>query len=86
MFHHDPRRRLEFCKRYKAELKSSILQTKIAETPQAACKHFTTNLIYAAKDTEHNEAVALRASKGECANANSRFSRRRHDDRRSGAI
>ncbi len=58
-FHHDPKRWTAFCKRYKAELKSPTLQAKIAETLQAAKKHSTITLIYAAKDTEHNEAVVL---------------------------
>ena len=54
---------------------------------QAARKYSTFTLIYAAKDTEHNKRSCFRlSSKGERANANSRFSRRRHDDRRSGAI
>jgi uncharacterized protein YeaO (DUF488 family) len=60
-FHHDPKRWAEFCKRYKAELKSPQLQKKIADTLQAASKHSTITLIYAAKDTEHNEAVVLHA-------------------------
>jgi uncharacterized protein YeaO (DUF488 family) len=33
----------------------------IADTLQAARKHSTITLIYAAKDTEHNEAVVLQA-------------------------
>jgi uncharacterized protein YeaO (DUF488 family) len=60
-FHHDPERWPEFCKRYKAELKDPELQTIIADTVQKAKKHSTITLIYAAKDTEHNEAVVLQA-------------------------
>ncbi|MGB6870130.1 MAG: DUF488 family protein [Acidobacteriaceae bacterium] len=60
-FHHDPRRWPEFCRRYKAELKSPKLQKIIADTLQAARKHSTITLIYAAKDTQHNEAVVLQA-------------------------
>jgi uncharacterized protein YeaO (DUF488 family) len=59
-FGHDPKRWPEFCKRYKAELKSPTLKKTIADTLQAAGKHSTITLIYAAKDTEHNEAVVLR--------------------------
>jgi uncharacterized protein YeaO (DUF488 family) len=60
-FQHDPKRWPEFCKRYKAELKSPKLQKKIADTLQSAKKHSTITLIYAAKDTKHNEAVVLQA-------------------------
>jgi uncharacterized protein YeaO (DUF488 family) len=60
-FHHDPKRWPEFCKRYKAELKNPNLQRMISDTLQAAKKHSTMTLIYASKDTEHNEAVVLRA-------------------------
>jgi uncharacterized protein YeaO (DUF488 family) len=37
------------------------LQKTIADTLQAAGKHSTITLIYAAKDIEHNEAVVLQA-------------------------
>ncbi len=60
-FHHGPKRWPEFCKLYKAELKSPNLKKTIADTVQAATKHSTITLIYAAKDTEHNEAVVLQA-------------------------
>jgi uncharacterized protein YeaO (DUF488 family) len=60
-FGHDPKRWLEFCERYKAELKSPKLRKIIADTVQAAEKRSTITLIYAAKDTEHNEAVVLQA-------------------------
>jgi len=60
-FQHDPERWPEFCKRYKAELKNPKLEKTIADTARAARKHSTISLIYAAKDTEHNEAVALQA-------------------------
>jgi len=42
-------------------LKDPELQRTIADTVQKAKKHFTITLIYAAKDTEHNEAVVLQA-------------------------
>jgi uncharacterized protein YeaO (DUF488 family) len=60
-FDHDPKRWLEFCKRYKAELKAPKLKKAIADTVHAARKHSKITLIYAAKDTEHNEAVVLQA-------------------------
>jgi uncharacterized protein YeaO (DUF488 family) len=60
-FNHDPTRWLEFCKRYKAELKAPTLKKAIADTLHAARKHSKITLIYAAKDTEHNEAVVLQA-------------------------
>jgi uncharacterized protein YeaO (DUF488 family) len=58
-FHHDPERWPEFCKRYKAELKSPKAQKAIGETLQSAMKHSTITLIYGARDTEHNEAIVL---------------------------
>ncbi|MGA3050019.1 MAG: DUF488 family protein [Terracidiphilus sp.] len=59
-FDHDPKRWLEFCKRYKVELKNPKAKTAIADAVQAAKKYSAITLIYAAKDTEHNEAVVLR--------------------------
>jgi uncharacterized protein YeaO (DUF488 family) len=58
-FNHDPKRWLEFCKRYKAELKAPEAKKAIADTVRAAKKYSAIALIYAAKDTEHNEAVVL---------------------------
>jgi uncharacterized protein YeaO (DUF488 family) len=60
-FRQDPKRWPEFCKRYRAELKGPKLKKTIADTVQAARRHSTITLIYAAKDTEHNEAVVLQA-------------------------
>ena len=60
-FNHDPRRWLEFCRRYKAELKAPKLEKAIADTVHAARNHSKITLIYAARDTEHNEAVVLQA-------------------------
>lgn len=60
-FGHDPKRWPEFCTRYKAELKNPKLRKMIADTVQAAEKQSTITLVYAAKDTEHNEAVVLQA-------------------------
>ncbi len=59
-FGHDPGRWLEFCKRYKVELKNPQANEAIADTVHAAQKYSAITLIYAAKDTEHNEAVVLR--------------------------
>jgi uncharacterized protein YeaO (DUF488 family) len=59
-FDHDPKRWLEFCKRYKVELKNPEVKKAIADTVHAAQRHSAITLIYAAKDTEHNEAVVLR--------------------------
>jgi len=72
-FHHNQERWPEFCKRYKAELKNPKLQKTIFDTLQAARKHSTITLIYAAKDTERS--CFRQSSKGELANDNSRFSR-----------
>jgi uncharacterized protein YeaO (DUF488 family) len=60
-FGHDPKRWLEFCKRYKAELKNPEGRKSIADIVQAARKHSAITLVYGAKDTEHNEAVVLQA-------------------------
>jgi uncharacterized protein YeaO (DUF488 family) len=60
-FNHEPKRWLEFCKRYKAELKIPTAKKAIADTVQAAQEYSAITLIYAAKDTEHNEAVVLQA-------------------------
>ncbi len=58
-FDHDPKRWLEFCKRYKAESSSPEVKDAIAQIVQAAQNRSTMTLIYGAKDTEHNEAVVL---------------------------
>ena len=60
-FDHDPKRWLEFCRRYKVELKNPMAKKAIADTVRDARKHSKITLIYAAKDTEHNEAVVLQA-------------------------
>lgn len=56
-FSHDPSKWAEFCERYWAELRSkksliSLLKRKGGEG--------TVTLVYAARDEEHNSAVALR--------------------------
>ena len=58
-FDHDPKHWLEFCKRYKAELKAPEIKKAIAQIVLAAQTHSTMTLIYGAHDTEHNEAVVL---------------------------
>lgn len=60
-FGHDPDRWLEFCKRYKKELRTPESKKMISETIQAAQNHSAITLIYAAKDREHNEAVVLQS-------------------------
>jgi uncharacterized protein YeaO (DUF488 family) len=58
-FGHDPKRWPEFRRRYKAELKDPKLRKMIADTVKAAEKQSAITLVYAARDTEHNEAVVL---------------------------
>ena len=58
-FGHDPKRWLEFCKRYKEELKNSEVRATITQTIHAARKRSAITLIFGAKDIEHNEAVVL---------------------------
>jgi len=56
-FHGDPSQWQEFCRLYFAELKKN----PDAWAPiTAAARNGTVTLIYAARDTEHNNAVALR--------------------------
>lgn len=56
-FHHDPQRWNEFRKRYFAELKHHA--DALAPILQATHKGAVT-LLYSSRDTEHNNAVALR--------------------------
>jgi uncharacterized protein YeaO (DUF488 family) len=60
-FGHDPKRWPGFCKRYQEELKSPRLRKLIADAVKAAQKCSAITLVYAAKDTEHNEAVVLQS-------------------------
>ena len=60
-FDHDPKRWQEFSRRYKEELRTPMLKKMISDTVHAARKHSRITLIYAAKDTGHNEAVVLQA-------------------------
>jgi uncharacterized protein YeaO (DUF488 family) len=58
-FAHDPDHWLEFCKRYKAEVATAEVKDAITQIVRAAHNHSAITLIYAAKDTAHNEAVVL---------------------------
>ena len=56
-FAHDPRRWEQFCARYANELDAKA--DKIA-LPKARSRGHTVTLLYGAKDTAHNNAVALK--------------------------
>lgn len=56
-FNHDPRKWEEFKRRYSEELDAKT--NAVRELLQSAHKHRVT-LIYSAKDTEHNQALALK--------------------------
>jgi uncharacterized protein YeaO (DUF488 family) len=58
-FGHDPKRWLEFCERYKKELKNPGVRAAITQTLRAAAERNAITLVYGAKDTEHNEAIVL---------------------------
>ncbi len=55
-FGHDPARFAEFAERYRAELADS---PAFAELRDLCRTHDVITLLYAARDTEHNEAVVL---------------------------
>jgi uncharacterized protein YeaO (DUF488 family) len=57
-FAHDPTKWEEFKKRYAKELEAK--QDLVKEVEQTEKKE-TVTLLYSAKDTEHNNAVALKA-------------------------
>ncbi|HEV3091072.1 MAG TPA: DUF488 domain-containing protein [Candidatus Cybelea sp.] len=59
-FAHDPEKWSEFRKRYRAELSATGARDAIAGLLAQAKGKKTITLIYAAKDTRHNEAVVLR--------------------------
>ncbi len=59
-FGHDPKRWLDFGKRYKIELKDPEARQAIVEILDNAKRAPAITLVYGAKDTEHNEAVLLR--------------------------
>lgn len=58
-FGHDPEKFAEFCRRYKAELTSETGQAAL-KTLQDLVKRGPVTLVFAAHDTEHTNAVALR--------------------------
>jgi uncharacterized protein YeaO (DUF488 family) len=57
-FGHDPARWSAFVKRYRAELRAN--NAGVDELRRAIAKKRKVTLVYAARDQEHNDAVALR--------------------------
>jgi DNA-3-methyladenine glycosylase len=57
-FGHVPERFDEFAERYRAELQGG---EALARLKAAADEHDVVTLVYSAKDTDHNQAVVLRA-------------------------
>jgi uncharacterized protein YeaO (DUF488 family) len=57
-FAHDPEKFAEFRRRYEAELTSGTPHEKLQELRDMAAKEHVT-LLFAAKDTEHNNAIVL---------------------------
>jgi uncharacterized protein YeaO (DUF488 family) len=60
-FGHDPARWAEFQKRYRAELKKPAQREALRDLANKAAKKSVT-LLYGAADTEHNQAVVLKAA------------------------
>jgi uncharacterized protein YeaO (DUF488 family) len=58
-FGHEPEKFAEFRRRYEAELEAEVARTKLAELRDMAKREHVT-LVFAAHDTEHNNAVVLR--------------------------
>jgi uncharacterized protein YeaO (DUF488 family) len=58
-FGHDPERWSEFVRRYRAELRQPDAARALAELVHRAASH-TVTLVYAAHDTEHNNAMVLK--------------------------
>lgn len=58
-FAHDPRRWKEFVARYRDELRSAEAAALLDDLVERA-KSGNVTLVYAARDTEHNEALVLR--------------------------
>lgn len=56
-FGHDPAKWEEFKKRYRKELEG---KKEFVEELRKDAKHGTLTILYSAKDTEHNNAVALK--------------------------
>ena len=59
-FGHDPDKWSEFCERYLKELKSDEAAEDLNTLWRLVDEHKRITLVFAAKDTEHNNAVALR--------------------------
>lgn len=59
-FGHDPDKWPEFRERYLQELKTEEAGEDLATLKQLLADHNRLTLVFAAKDTEHNNAVALR--------------------------
>lgn len=59
-FGHDPEKWPEFRERYLEELKSEDASEDFKALKQLLEQHDRLTLVFAAKDTEHNNAVALR--------------------------
>jgi uncharacterized protein YeaO (DUF488 family) len=59
-FGHDPDKWSEFCDRYLKELKSDEAAEDLETLRRILDEHKRITLVFAAKDTEHNNAVALR--------------------------
>jgi uncharacterized protein YeaO (DUF488 family) len=55
-FNHEPEKWKEFCSRYKSELKDSAALSELRALIQS---HRHVTLLYAAKDEQHNQALAL---------------------------
>lgn len=59
-FGHDPEKWSEFCDRYLKELRSDEAAEDLETLGKILAEHKRITLVFAAKDTEHNNAVALR--------------------------
>ncbi|WP_375193373.1 DUF488 domain-containing protein [Marinobacter sp.] len=59
-FGHDPQKWPEFCDRYLKELKSDEAAEDLATLARILDEHQRITLVFASKDTEHNNAVALK--------------------------
>ena len=59
-FGHDPAKWPEFCERYLKELKSGDAGEDLSALKSLLEGHARITLVFAAKDKEHNNAVALR--------------------------
>lgn len=59
-FGHDPVKWSEFGARYLSELEAEDAQEDIAQLKKLLEEHKRITLVFAAKDTKHNNAVALR--------------------------